>query len=55
MFDNDTKDSFVDLYTKVDKGASPEEILEEQRKSDIGIEDEESNDDEDGSDSQSVI
>ena len=54
-FDNDTKESFVDLYTKVDKGASPEEILEEQRKSDIGIEDEDSNDDEDGSDSQSVI
>ena len=52
-FDNDTKDSFVDLYTKVDKGASPEEILEEQRKENIGIDD--SNDDEDDSSSQEVI
>jgi len=29
-FDDDTKASFVDLYTKVDAGASAEEILAPQ-------------------------
>ena len=31
-FDDDTKTSFVDLYTKVDSGASVEQILEDKKK-----------------------
>ena len=31
-FDDDTKNSFVDLYTKVDSGASVEQILEDKKK-----------------------
>jgi hypothetical protein len=34
-FDEDTKTSFVDLYTKVDAGATPEQILESQRKAEV--------------------
>ena len=30
-FDDDTKASFVDLYTKVDAGATAESIAEEQK------------------------
>ena len=33
-FDDDTKNSFVDLYTKVDSGASVEDILEAKKKAD---------------------
>ena len=31
-FDDSTKTSFVDLYTKVDSGASAEQILEDKKK-----------------------
>ena len=31
-FDNDTKTSFVDLYTKVDAGVSADQILEDKKK-----------------------
>jgi len=34
-FDDDTKNSFVELYTKVDSGASVEDILEDQRKAEL--------------------
>jgi MoxR-like ATPase len=34
-FDDDTKNSFVELYTKVDSGASVEDIIEDQRKADV--------------------
>ena len=34
-FDEDTKNSFVELYTKVDSGASVEDIIEDQRKADV--------------------
>jgi len=34
-FDNDTKNSFMELYTKVDAGASAEQIAEQQRQADI--------------------
>ena len=30
-FDNDTKTSFVDLYTKVDAGVSADQILEDKK------------------------
>tara|TARA_Y100001937_G_scaffold127953_1_gene201795 strand:- start:449 stop:1684 length:1236 start_codon:yes stop_codon:yes gene_type:complete len=46
-FDNDTKSSFLDLYTKVDSGVSLEDIQEQQRQEGLGIEsdDNEENDD----------
>jgi hypothetical protein len=34
-FDDDTKNSFVELYTKVDSGSSVEDIIEDQRKADV--------------------
>src|SRR5210317_1365455 len=34
-FDDDTKNSFMELYSKVDAGASAEQIAEQQRASDI--------------------
>jgi len=34
-FDEDTKNSFVELYTKVDSGASVEDIMEQKRQEDI--------------------
>src|SRR5210317_1180815 len=34
-FDNDTKNSFMELYTKVDAGASAEQIAEQQRQADM--------------------
>jgi hypothetical protein len=34
-FDDDTKNSFVELYTKVDSGANVEDIMEDQRKAEV--------------------
>ena len=34
-FDNDTKNSFIELYTKVDAGATAEQIAEQQRQADV--------------------
>jgi MoxR-like ATPase len=34
-FDDDTKNSFVELYTKVDSGASMDDILKQQREAEI--------------------
>ena len=52
-FDDDTKNSFVELYTKVDAGANAESIMEDQKKSDIAEQmkdnDSESDKDEDSS------
>ena len=52
-FDDDTKNSFVELYTKVDSGASVEDILEDQRKADVAAQTENDNDSE--SDDEEVI
>ena len=50
-FDDDTKNSFVDLYTKVDSGASVEDILEAKKKAEQdAILQENSNDSEDDED-----
>ena len=46
-FDTDTKESFMDLYTKIDSGVSPEDLIETTNDS--------SNDIEEDEDSQSVI
>ena len=54
-FDTDTKTSFVDLYTKVDSGASVEEILEEKKKEDNeAILQEDSNDSEEDKDDKEI-
>ena len=44
-FDDDTKNSFIELYTKVDDGASAEQIAEQQRQADL---DDQMKDDNDG-------
>ena len=45
-FDNDTKNSFIELYTKVDAGASAEQIAEQQRQADLNDQMEDDNDSE---------
>ena len=45
-FDDDTKNSFVELYTKVDSGANAESIMEEQRKAEVDSQIKEDNDSE---------
>ena len=45
-FDNDTKDSFMEFYTKVDAGASAEQIAEQQRQADLNDQMEDDNDSE---------
>ena len=48
-FDDDTKNSFTELYTKVDAGASAEQIAEQQRQADVASQtDEEDNSSDDG-------
>ena len=55
-FDDDTKSSFVDLYTKVDSGASAESILQEQQQSEVeGDSQSESDDSEEDSDATSAV
>jgi len=51
-FDDDTKNSFVELYTKVDSGASVEDIIEDQRKADVEAQ---TNDNDSESDDGDVI
>ena len=51
-FDDDTKNSFVELYTKVDSGSSVEQILEEKRQADVGAQ---LNDNDSESDDSEVI
>ena len=52
-FDDDTKNSFVELYTKVDSGSSVEDIIEAQRKADVAAQTE--NDKDSESDDEEVI
>ena len=57
-FDESTKTSFVDLYTKVDSGASAEQILEDKKKAEeaeiLQEEKQDSDDSEDGEEGYSV-
>jgi len=46
-FDDDTKNSFVELYTKVDSGSSVEDIMEQNRQADLASQSDLSEDDED--------
>ena len=45
-FDDDTKNSFIELYTKVDAGAAAEQIAEQQRQADLNDQMEDDNDSE---------
>ena len=58
-FDDDTKNSFMELYTKVDSGATADDIAEEQRKADIAEQasdnDSESDGESDSEDDEDVI
>ena len=51
-FDDDTKNSFTELYTKVDAGASAEQIAEQTRQSEIASQ---TNEDDNSSDDADVI
>ena len=51
-FDDDTKNSFVELYTKVDAGANVEDIMEDQRKAEV---ESQANDNDSESDDEDVI
>ena len=57
-FDEDTKNSFVELYTKVDAGASVDEILEQKRQEEINsqmdADNNEADDDESDNDSDTI-
>ena len=53
-FNDDTKKSFVDLYSKVDSGASAEQIIEDQKKAEDAAILQDSNDSEDGEEDISV-
>ena len=56
-FDEDTKNSFVDLYTKVDAGVSAEQILEDKKKAEeaeILSEEKNSDDSEDDSEDNDI-
>ena len=46
-FDDDTKNSFVELYTKVDSGASVEDIMEQNRQKDLAEQQTDLSEDED--------
>ena len=49
-FDEDTKNSFVELYTKVDSGASVEDIMEQNRQKDLAQQSDLSDDDDEEAD-----
>jgi hypothetical protein len=55
-FDNDTKTSFVDLYTKVDAGVSADQILEDKKKAEEAeiLSEQKSNDSEEDEDTFEV-
>ena len=42
-FDDDTKNSFVELYTKVDSGANVTDIMEDQRKAEVAEQSDDNN------------
>ena len=55
-FDDDTKNSFVELYTKVDAGASADSIMEQQKKAELEsqMEDNDSESDDEEDDSNAI-
>jgi len=47
-FNDDTKKSFVDLYSKVDSGVTAEQIMDDQKKAEDAAILQDTNDSEDG-------
>jgi hypothetical protein len=54
-FDEDTKTSFVDLYTKVDAGATAEQIIEDQRKIEVSGQSETDSNDGEEDESKDIV
>jgi len=54
-FDEDTKTSFVDLYTKVDAGATADQIIESQRQSEVAAQSQTDSNDGEEDKSQDVV
>ena len=54
-FDEDTKNSFVELYTKVDSGASVDQILEEKRQAEVNAQVNDNDSESDDEDDDQVI
>ena len=54
-FDEDTKTSFVDLYTKVDAGATAEQIIEDQRKLEVSGQSETDSNDGEEDESKDIV
>ena len=54
-FDEDTKNSFVELYTKVDSGASVDQILEEKRQAEVNAQVDDNDSESDDEDDDQVI
>ncbi len=54
-FDDDTKNSFVELYTKVDAGASADSIMEQQKKAELESQMESNDSEEDDEDESESI
>jgi MoxR-like ATPase len=54
-FDEDTKTSFVDLYTKVDAGATADQIIESQRQSEVAAQSQTDSNDSEEDKSQDVV
>jgi len=54
-FDEDTKTSFVDLYTKVDAGATADQIMESQRQAEVTAQSQTDSNDSEEDKSQDVV
>src|SRR6056300_810732 len=54
-FDEDTKNSFVELYTKVDSGSSVDQILEEKRQAEVNAQVDDNDSESDDEDDDQVI
>ena len=53
-FDDDTKNSFVELYTKVDSGSSVEDIMEQNRQQDLAAQADTDEDKDESEDSDNI-
>ena len=53
-FDDDTKNSFVELYTKVDSGSSVEDIMEQNRQQDLAAQSDTDEDKDESEDSDNI-
>jgi hypothetical protein len=54
-FDEDTKTSFVDLYTKVDAGATADQIIESNRQAEVAAQTEADSNDGEEDESKDIV